>query len=178
LKFWKWGRKKATTLAGDETSKELRTEAGLRKIKATEDLADRIKFTDEFFVEITDMYKKELDVLLRKKEKTPEDLKQIETLNAYLTNFQAYRAVKKSAMAWNVAGENDQMAKKFRAFEIYFTKHWADLHETKKILRFAMFLLDISFRELHVLPAETIIVQTPMTGTRISFEQSKEENVE
>jgi hypothetical protein len=135
-------------------------------------------FTDDFFVEVTGQFKRELDTLLHKKSQTPQDLKRINILNAYLVNFQAYRAVKKSAMAWSVAGENDQMAKKFRAFEIYFTKHWSDEHETKKILRFAMFLLDVSFRELHVEPAETIIVQTPVQGTRISFEQSKEENVE
>ncbi|MDH5481597.1 MAG: hypothetical protein OEY22_01765 [Candidatus Bathyarchaeota archaeon] len=179
VKFqWPIRRGKATssTLAGDQTSQSLKLEAGLTTIKGTEDLASRIRFTDDFFTNILNEFHAQLKQLLQKKDKTPEDIELISMLNAYLVNFESYRAVKKSGMAWSIAGQDHDMSKRYMAFETYFTRNWRNPDEVKKILRFAMYLLDISFKENHVEPAPSIIVQSLPSGPRIDL-GGKEEKI-
>jgi hypothetical protein len=171
----KRGKRNASTLQEDQTSQNLKIEAGLTKIHGTEDLASRIQFTDEFFTNVMNEFHIQLKQLLAKKKKTPEDIKLIETLNAYLVNFEAYRAVKKAGMAWSTAGQDHDMSKRYMAFETYFTRNWRDPDEVKKILRFAMYLADISFKEIHVEQAPTIIVQSLPQGHRIDLGVKKED---
>jgi len=163
------GKRTATTLAEAETSKELRIEAGLTSIRGTEDLASRIKFTDDFFAAMINHTIKQLDKLVSRQNKTPEDLHMINVLNGYLANWESYRAVKKSGMAWCTSGENREMSQRYIAFETYFTRNWQDPWETKKIVRMAMYLLDISFKEPHVAPASTIVVQSLPKGNSINL---------
>lgn len=167
------GKRPVTTLAEDETSKGLRVEAGLRNIKGTEDLASRIKFVDEFFSNVVDNMQRQLDQFVRKPKKTKMDLEQMKILNEHIVNFEAYRATKKSAMAWSIAGEDPEMSKKYSAFETFFTRNWQNPWEAKKIMRFSQYLLDLSFKNIHVEPAPQIVVQSLPSGHRISFEETK-----
>ena len=165
------GKRTSSTLAEADTSGQLRAEAGLTKIRGTEDLASRIGFTDDFFANMINHTIHQLNPLINKrgKDKSPQDLEEIRLLNGYLANWEAYRAVKKSGMAWSTSGEDHDMSIRYRAFETYFTRNWQDPWEVKKIVRMAMYLLDISFKQPHVDPAPTIIVQSMPKGSSINL---------
>jgi hypothetical protein len=163
------GKRKSSTLTEADTSGQLRAEAGLTKIRGTEDLASRIGFTDDFFAAMINHTIRQLDLLIRKTNKSPQDLEEIQLLNGYLANWEAYRAVKKSGMAWSTSGEDHDMSQRYRAFETYFTRNWQDPWEVKKIVRMAMYMLDISFKQPHVDPAPTIIVQSMPKGSSINL---------
>lgn len=162
-------KRKPSTLAEAETSKELRIEAGLTNIKGTEDLASRIRFTDDFFSNMINYALDQLRLLLKKKQRTPEDEELIQLLNSYLANLEAYRAVKKSGMAWSTSGDDREMSQRYIAFETYFTRNYQNPWEVRKIIRMAMYLLDISFKQPHVEPASTIVVQSIPKGSNINL---------
>ena len=172
--------KKATTLQEDQTSQQLRQEGGFTRIKGTEDLSSRILFADTFFVNVESVYRSDLTELLKKapSQRTPEEVERLNYLQDYLVMFEAYRACKKCAMAWCVANEDEDMSRRFSSFETFFTRNWKNPQKVKTIIEMAMYLVDLSFKELHVAPAPTIMIQNYPKGSQINLGLSDGESAE
>jgi len=151
-------KRKATGLEEGVTAQELKTEAGLRGIQAEEDLANRIKFEDECNANIINHILDQLIILLKKDKPTEQDKELIQTMNAWLVSWEEYRATRKTAVAWSIAGDDYNMSKRYRAYETYFSRRWPEPWESKKIMRFSAYMRDISYRERHVEPAPRIVV--------------------
>jgi len=169
---------KASTMEASETVKDMEIKAGLMKVHGTEDLASRILFTDEYCTNIIGELQKEIAILLHKKDPTPADKEMLEQREAWLVNWETLRLVKKSSTAWLTAGEDRDMSERMRAFEIYFTRNWQDPWQNRKIVRFGLYLHDISFKLAHVEPAPVIVVQSIPKGSSINLGQGKEENID
>jgi len=172
------GKPKSSTIQESATAKDMELKAGLMKIKGTEDLAGRILFTDEYCTSVIGEFQQRISQILRKKTLTPLDKELIEQYEAWLVNWETLRLVKKSATAWLTAGEDHAMSDRLRSFEIYFTRNWQDPWEGRKIVRFGLYLHDISFKVAHVEPAPVIVVQSIPKGSSINLGQGKEENID
>lgn len=169
---------KASTVEASETVKDMEIKAGLMKVHGTEDLAGRILFTDEYCTSIINEIKRQITEILRKKPMMPIDKELLDQLEAQLVNWETMRLVKKSSTAWLTAGEDRDMSERMRDFVIYFTRNWQDPWQNRKIVRFGLYLHDISFKLAHVEPAPVIVVQSIPKGSSINLGQGKEENID
>ena len=169
---------KASTLQQSDTVRDMELKAGLMKVHGTEDLASRILFTDEYCATIIGEFQKRITQILRKKNLTPLDKEMVEEFEAWLINWETLRLVKKSATAWLTAGEDHGMSDRLRSFEIYFTRNWQDPWQNRKIVRFGLYLHDISFKLAHVEPAPVIVVQSIPKGSSINLGEGKTENID
>lgn len=149
------------------SSQQLRAEAGLKGIDREEDLSCRIKGEDECNTRIINHMLDQLIILLEKTEKTVQDMELIRIYNAWLVNWEQYRATRKVAVAWSVAGEDHDMSKRYRAYETYFSRNWQSEWETKKIMRFSAYMRSICYKDKHVEPYDRVIIQSLPSSQRI-----------
>lgn len=166
---WQWPitREKKTGFIDEPLANQMRSEAGLTAIKGTEYTKLRVERADAGITEIITLRVREYDRLAKKAKLSKEEEAFIDKLQKEITLWTFYKQYKRASAPWATAGEDHDMSEKLRATEIFFFRNLDKPWMWNMSMQILQYISDVCYKEWHVAPAPTIIVQTPvMQGYR------------
>jgi len=166
---WPVKLKKKTESMSQNLEQQTKIEAGFTQIKGTQFLMKRIEFTEDFFGTMCKIVSDQIQTLISKI-RSPQEEQLLELRTMQLMNLEGFRMLKKSAMAWSIAREDNDMSERYSALEKVFSRNWDNPKHQKLLMACLWYMGDISFGEKHVEPAPTLLVQQPVGGQRISLD--------
>lgn len=151
----------------EELERATKIEAGMTEIKGTHFLMKRIEFTDEFFDTMRSVLEGQITVLLKKKERSPQDEQELKALRMQLMNLEAYKQLRKSGVPWAIAKEDNDMSERLSCLEQVFARNWMNPTHQRLLFSSIFYTADIAFADAHVKPAPTVLVMNPSGSTRL-----------
>jgi len=162
---WPIKKQQPSSFIDEPLEKQLRMEAGITAIKGVEYTKLRISHSDEGITEIINLKIKQLNSLFNR-QSTEELEKRIEKLQREITLWTFYKQYKRASAPWATAGEDHDMSHRLRQMEIFFFRNLDNPDMWDLVMMALQYVSDICFKEWHVAPAPTVLVQTMNMGNR------------
>jgi hypothetical protein len=105
-------------------------------------------------------------MLLKKANPSVEMQEQINLLEKEVTLWTYYKQFKKASAPWATAGEDHDMSKRLRSAEIFFYRNLEKPEMWSLLMMSLQYVTDICYKEWHVAPAPTILIQSMPSGFR------------
>lgn len=164
---WPVTREKKEGFIDEPLERQLRVEGGLTAIKGTEYTKLRVERSDAGISEIISLKVKQLNMLMAKANGSKELETHIEQLQKEVVLWTFYKQYKRASAPWATAGEDHDMSERLRAVEIFFFRNLDKPVMWNMSMQLLQYVSDVCYKEWHVAPAPTIMVQTPvMPGYR------------
>lgn len=163
---WPVTREKKTGFIDEPLERQMRSEAGLTAIKGTEYTKLRVERADAGVSEIIQLKVKQLNLLMTKANGAEDLDARIDKLQKEVVLWTFYKQYKRASAPWATAGEDHDMSEKLRATEIFFFRNLDKPWMWNMSMQILQYISDVCYKEWHVAPAPTIIVQTMPTGSR------------
>ena len=161
---WPWSKQKKTDFIDEPLERQLRAEAGLTAVKGTEFTKLRVERSDEGITELINLKISMLNDLLKKKNKSKEDQSRLDMLTKEINLWTFYKQFKRASAPWATAGEDHDMSERLRATEVLFFRNLDKPSRWGMAMMVLQYVSDVCYKEWHVAPAPTILIQTPVSG--------------